>query len=488
MRLKDLIEAVRPLSVSGRTDVEVRSVVHDSRQVEPGALFAAVRGRKADASRFIPDAVERGAVAVIAEAPVPAARAAVLHVSNARRALADAACAFHGHPSRRLSVVGITGTNGKTTVSYMIRSVLEGEGLGTGLVGTIRYVMGERTIPADRTTPEATDLQEMLAGMAHAGCAAAVMEVSSHSLVQERVRGVEFDEAVFTNLTQDHLDYHGTVENYYAAKRMLFTDYCSGAKACRAIVNLDDAFGARLLKECACREKIAYGESPGAQVRPERISLGAEGSAFTVRSPWGDADLRLRLLGRYNVSNALAAFAACAALGVKPGRIAAALSAMTAVPGRLQELQTGRGFQVFVDYAHTHDAIRNVLGTLREIARNRLIIVFGCGGDRDRGKRPLMGTAASELSDFAVVTSDNPRSEEPSAIIGEIIAGVKRRDRVEVIEDRREAIGRAMAMAEPGDIVLIAGKGHENTQSVGDKVFPFDDTQVAREWLEKHHR
>ena len=486
MKLKDLIEAVRPLSVSGRAEVEVRSVVHDSRQVEPGALFVAVRGRNEDASRFISDAVERGAVAVIAETPAPGARAAVLQVSDARRALADAACAFHGHPSRRLKVVGITGTNGKTTASYMIRSVLEGEGLRTGLVGTIRYVIGERVIPADRTTPEATGLQRMLAGMVHAGCAAVVMEVSSHSLVQERVRGVEFDAVVFTNLTHDHLDYHGTIENYYAAKRMLFREHCSGAKDCRAIINLDDPFGGRLLSECVCREKIGYGERPGAQVRPEGVRLGADGSVFTVRSPWGDVELRLRLLGRYNVSNALAAFASCAALGVRPERIAAALSAMTAVPGRLQEVLTGRGFQVFVDYAHTHDAIQNVLGTLREITRKRLIIVFGCGGDRDNRKRPLMGAAASELSDFAIVTSDNPRREEPAAIIAQIIAGVKRRDRVEVVEDRREAIGRAMGMAAPGDVLLIAGKGHENTQAFGDKVFPFDDTQVVREWLETH--
>lgn len=486
MRLDKLLEVVTPESVVGTIRAEITGISHDSRRVRPGHLFVALRGRNHDGVRFVDEALRRGAAAILCESPLglpPQSAVAIIRVADARRALALAACAFHGHPSRVLCVAGITGTNGKTTTSFLLRAILERAGRSTGLIGTIQYLVGPRVIPASRTTPESSDLQELLAEMVRVGCSAAVMEVSSHALAQRRVEGIAFDAAVFTNLTHDHLDFHGTEEAYFQAKTLLFRDL-GREKRAFALINRDDPWGERLwgLPEVG-GVRLSYGEQPAVDVRAEDVSVHPAGSSFRVRSPWGNIPIRLKLLGRFNVSNALAAFAAGCALGVTPEQAAAALENVVSVPGRLEPVPTNRGFQVYVDYAHTHDALQNVLTTLRELTARHLIVVFGCGGERDTRKRPLMGATATRLADYAVITSDNPRREPPTEILAQIVAGIEQSGRHEVIEDRREAIGRALRLAGPGDVVLVAGKGHENYQEFANTVVPFDDRQVVRECL-----
>ncbi len=492
MRLGMLLAAAQVRATAG-SDPDIRALAYDSRKVHPGTLFFALPGRLQHGGQFVDDALERGAAAVVSDAaPPPAARGrAAVHVrvEQPRRVMADMAAAFFQQPAARLQVAGITGTNGKTTVAFMLRDILAAAERQPGLLGTVAYEIGDRRLAASRTTPEAVDLQDMLAQMVQAGCRAAVMEVSSHALVQERVRGIAFDVAVFTNLTQDHLDYHETMERYFEAKTRLFRDLARGAKQPAAAINLDDPYGRRLAALGPFgAATLTFGmAADAADVRAERVQVSAAGSRFAVRSPWGDADIALRLPGRHNVSNALAALAAAGALGIPPARAAQALAAMVAVPGRLEAVPSPGGFQVFVDYAHTEDALRNVLTTLREITAGRLLVVFGCGGNRDRGKRPRMGAAAAALADHVVLTSDNPRKEDPGAIIAEIRAGCPEAAHVEVVEDRYEAIARAIALAEPGDAVLVAGKGHENSQEFAHTIIPFDDRQIVRDILGHRH-
>ncbi len=485
MRIESLLSVIQPMTVSGPTDPDIAGIAYDSRQVRPGYLFVALRGGREDGARFIEDAIQRGAVAVVSETSIRARRDVThLRVEDARRALAEIACAFYGHPSSKLEVIGVTGTNGKTTTCFMIRDLLAAAGRRPGLIGTVQYEIGERCIPAARTTPEAPDLQAMLAQMLKVGCDAAVMEVSSHALDQKRVWGVDFDVGVFTNLTHDHLDYHGTLERYFAAKARLFAGLGRMEKAATAVLNLDDPWGQQLASMIGGWAAIVtYGAHPAAQVRAEEIESDAGGSRFTVRSPWGDAEVRLPLLGRFNVSNALAAFATAGVRGVPVPTIVAALERFRGAPGRLERVPCERGVHVFVDYAHTPDALANVLVALREVRPRRLILVFGCGGDRDRAKRPEMGRIAADLADHVIVTSDNPRSEDPRAIIEQILAGMPPGSRYETIVDREEAIGRAIELARPGDVVLIAGKGHENYQEFSRHIVPFDDREVARRWL-----
>ncbi|MDO9543523.1 MAG: UDP-N-acetylmuramoyl-L-alanyl-D-glutamate--2,6-diaminopimelate ligase, partial [Kiritimatiellia bacterium] len=353
-----------------------------------------------------------------------------------------------------------------------------------GMIGTVEYIIGKRVIPATRTTPESIDLQQMLDQMVAADCRSAVMEVSSHALVQKRVMGIDFDAAAFTNLTHDHLDYHKTMEKYFQAKTLLFKNLGQGAKKPVALINIDDPFGQQLARLPEIKaDVITYGLHEQAVVRASNLQLTRQGSAFDVATPWGGAKVSLCLLGRYNVGNALAAFGICGAQGMEPKLIADVLQQMTFVPGRLEEIQIAAEFQVFVDYAHTEDALRNVLTALREISTGRLIVVFGCGGNRDMSKRPRLGSVAEQLADFAIVTSDNPRREEPGFIIGQILNGFKTREKVEVIPDRFEAIARALLIAGKGDVVLIAGKGHENYQEFTNTIIPFDDRQVVRECL-----
>jgi UDP-N-acetylmuramoyl-L-alanyl-D-glutamate--2,6-diaminopimelate ligase len=377
-------------------------------------------------------------------------------------------------------MAGVTGTNGKTTVAYMLRDILHAAHGETGLIGTVEYRIGPRTIPASRTTPDAVSLQSILAQMVRAGCRSCVMEVSSHAIVQRRVLGVDYDTVIFTNLTRDHLDYHGSMEGYFQAKAALFMQP-PGPKAARtAVVNIDDPSGRRIVAMQPPGDLLTFGVSEDADVRAEGITFTDEGTRFEVRTPWGGATLGTRLMGRFNVSNILAAMAAGGAMGADVGAMAGVLSGMGSVRGRLELVWNRDDIRVFVDYAHTDDALRNVLTTLRELTSRRLLVVFGCGGDRDPTKRPEMGRAADELADFTVLTSDNPRTEDPAAIVEAIRAGFAQADRYEVVLDREAAIRRALDRACPGDVVLVAGKGHETFQEFENRTLPFDDREVVR--------
>jgi UDP-N-acetylmuramoyl-L-alanyl-D-glutamate--2,6-diaminopimelate ligase len=484
MRIVDLLREVTHESVAGPTDRDVLGVTPDSRQVRPGYLFVAVHGERLDGDQFVAEAVQRGAIGVLCETPASVASGVCLvRVADSRLALAQLACAFHGHPADKLRAVGVTGTNGKTTVAFVLRDFLVAADWRPGLIGTVQYEMGGRTIPAGRTTPEASELQSLLAQMVRQECRSVVMEVSSHSLVQHRVHGIAYDVGVFTNVTRDHLDYHKTVPNYFAAKRLLFLGLGARRPAV-AVINADDSWGRQLLADPEVRApKLSFGFAEGAAVRAVDARLAASGSVFRVVTPWGEAQARTSLLGRFNVSNSLAAIAAGGSMGLGLDLMVATLGRVRRVPGRLEEVPTGRGFQVFVDYAHTDDALCNVLQTLREIVRGRLVVVFGCGGNRDRTKRPAMGTVAAKLADHTVLTSDNPRREDPEAILAEIRAGIPPGTSVESIVDRAAAIERAIALARDGDIVLVAGKGHEAYQEFANTVTPFDDRQVVRRIL-----
>lgn len=487
MQIKKLIEVLSGAEVDGPVDRDVIAIHYDSRRVTPESLFVALPGLKTDGHKFIEHAVKRGAAAVLVEKPVTAIRrATVIRVPDAREAMARLAAQFHGHPDRRMKVIGITGTNGKTTTAFMVQHILKEAGIKTGLIGTVRYEIGERVIPASRTTPEAVELHEMMAQMVRQNCGAVVMEVSSHSLDQKRVLGIDFDVVVFTNLTQDHLDYHKTMDNYFEAKSILFKSLSSNGKIGMAVINVDDPRGRELVAMPLKAAKLTYGIENEAMVRGRMLAVNCVGLKFEVATPKGEDRISLPLFGRYNVANALGALGACMTLGVKLPTMARALKSLPAVPGRLERVDCGQPFQVFVDYAHTDDALKNMLTTLRESTTKRLLVCFGCGGNRDTRKRELMGRVASQLADFSVLTSDNPRKEEPRAIISQIEEGFSdagSAGKYEVVEDRREAISRVLAMAEEGDIVVIAGKGHETYQEFADTVISFDDREVAREYL-----
>ncbi len=485
MRLESITKLITPIMVRGPLTFDIEGIAYDSRQVKKNYLFVALRGQHADGARYVDDALRRGAVAVVSEHDQwPRRDIAHLHVADARLALAEIACAFYDRPSDRIELVGITGTNGKTTTSFMCREILRAAGRNPGLIGTVRYELGERIIPAHRTTPEAPDIQFMLDNMVRSGCRSAVLEVSSHALDQKRVYGTDFDVGVFTNLTRDHLDYHETMPRYFAAKTQLFRSLGQLNKRAHAVVNIDDPWGLQLATTSGLRAALlTYGTHPAADFRAEEIELAGEGTRFLLRAPWGAEEVELPLLGRYNVSNALAAIATGHALGVERRFLVSALAGLSPVPGRLERVPNAHGILAFVDYAHTDDALTNVLTTLREVARRRLLVVFGCGGDRDRSKRPLMGAAAASLADHVIVTSDNPRSEDPAAIVAEVMGGVGAAGHVESVVDREQAIARAAALARPGDILLVAGKGHETYQEIGKTVVPFDDREVLHRHL-----
>jgi UDP-N-acetylmuramoyl-L-alanyl-D-glutamate--2,6-diaminopimelate ligase len=482
MKLNELLETVTTLDVTGNHHTEVGGIVCDSRQVKPGCLFVAIPGTHADGAGFITEALSNGAVAVVSEGRLELGRdVAHVHVPDARRALAELANAFFGDLSSKMMVVGVTGTNGKTTTSYMIRSILRAGGHFTGLLGTVAYEIGDRSIPATRTTPEAPAIHSMFRQMMDHGCDSVVMEVSSHAIALERVRAIHFKTVVFTNLTQDHLDFHQNMESYFNTKSMLF-ESMAGDEGQAAVINIDDPWGCRLVEERRLDVNVlTYGFDARAQVRADGIRLDLHGTRFKVETPWGSGTVRLKLLGRFNVHNALAAIATGGLSGVGFAEMVRALEGLEAVPGRLELVTARKGRKVFVDYAHTDDALKNVLKTLREICKGRLIVVFGCGGNRDRGKREKMGRVASELADYAIVTSDNPRREDPAVIAGEVAAGFVDADRYTVVLDRREAIEAGVRMARRKDLLLIAGKGHETYQEFADTVVPFDDRQVVRE-------
>jgi UDP-N-acetylmuramoyl-L-alanyl-D-glutamate--2,6-diaminopimelate ligase len=487
MQLSQLVETLPSATVEGPLDREVAGITYDSRRVTPGMVFVAIPGQRLDGHEFIGAAVERGASAVICERSrlVPG-RTTKIKVADVREAMACAARTFYQDPGARLKVIGVTGTNGKTTVAFMMKAILEAAGLKTGLIGTVRYEIGDRVIPAQRTTPESLEVQQMMSQMLKADCQACVMEVSSHALDQKRVHGVEFDVGIFTNLTRDHLDYHGTMEHYFAAKKELFAALEGGTKRGAAVINIDDGFGARLAESTKVEVKLTYGLEKAALLRATRIELNEDGSRFVIETPDRKFAVRLPLIGRHNIFNALAAVGACLVLKVDVVKIQAALNALPPVPGRLEAVLAGQPFSVFVDYAHTDDALKNVLLTLREITRGRVLLAFGCGGNRDAGKRAKMGKVAAELADYTLITSDNPRKEDPAKIAAQIEEGHRqiRGESLAVELDRRRAIEQIIGKAQPGDSVLIAGKGHETYQEFDDTVVPFDDRVHAREALE----
>ena len=466
MTLRELMED------RGAPAVEVTDLAYSSAGVTAGALFFCVPGFRSDGHDHAPAAIERGAAALVCERQLSLGVPEVL-VPDVRAAMGPLAARFFGYPTRRLRVVGITGTNGKTTTAFLTRDVLEAGGLRTGLLGTVKSVVGGREQPVERTTPEAIDLQRLFRRMLDGGDSACVIEVSSHALELRRADGIDFAAQVFTNLTQDHLDFHPTLEHYFLAKRRLF----EGPGA--SIVNLDDSYGQRIVDEIPAATTFAI-DSP-ADYRALDVSFDAAGSSFTCETPDGTIRLTTRLPGRFNVQNALAAFAVARTFAIDPAAIASALGAAERVPGRFEPVEEGQGFAVLVDYAHTPDSLENVLRAARALTGGRLHVVFGAGGDRDRTKRPLMGRVAAALSDRAIVTSDNPRSEDPDAIVDEVMIGAPDAER-EV--DRARAIAWAIDTAAPGDVVVIAGKGHEHGQEVaGGRKLPFDDVAVAREAL-----
>ncbi len=478
MQLRSLFESagIDP----GPSNPEISGLCIDSRSVKPGDLFVALPGSRHNGAQFIQEAVEKGAVAIVSETEIPGLEVPLRTVPDSRRATADLAAAFYGNPSGDLKCVGITGTNGKTTTAFVAHHIFNSSGLRSGLLGTVRYVVAGSVFPASHTTPEAPEIQRMLSLMRDAGEKAAVLEVSSHSVVQHRVRGLEFDAAVFTNLTQDHLDYHGSMETYFAAKAGLFEALASQTrKHGRAIINSDDRHGQRLIDSFSKKLKIiTYGRNVHAEFRASGIQQSQTGTQFTLEARGKSYLVRSPFIGLFNVYNALAALAACVTCGVDVRRAVDALAAAPQVPGRMERVPSRRNFQVFVDYAHTDDALRNALSAVRELKPARLLTVFGCGGDRDSAKRPLMAAAAEEFSDFVVLTSDNPRSENPAKIIADAKKGFRRGNH-EIVEDRTLAIRRAVELAAPGDIVLVAGKGHEKTQILAGETVPFDDVAVA---------
>jgi len=468
---------LRDLLGEGPVDVQITGLAYDNRVVEPGFLFFCVPGFTRDGHDFAPDAVERGAAALVVSRPLGLGIPEV-QVDDVRSTMAVAAARFHGDPTASLPVVGVTGTNGKTTTAFLVRSLVEAAGRRCGLLGTVKSVIGGVEHAVVRTTPEAIDLQRTFAAMLEAGDEACAMEISSHALELRRADGIHVAAALFTNLTQDHLDFHPDMEAYFQAKRRLFASPLTRAR----IANADDAYGRRLAEEFPDTVRFALAED--ADYRAVDVRQSFTGSTFTAVTPDGEFDVRIGLPGRFNVLNALGAWAGARAIGVPSATIAGALTEAGRVPGRFEPVDEGQPYAVLVDYSHTPDSLENALRAARELAEHRVIAVFGAGGDRDRGKRPLMGAIAAREADIAIVTSDNPRSEDPDAIIAEILAGIEDRTGVEVDADRRAAIRRAVELAEPGDVLVIAGKGHEQGQEFeGGRKEPFDDVAVAREAL-----
>jgi UDP-N-acetylmuramoyl-L-alanyl-D-glutamate--2,6-diaminopimelate ligase len=489
MTVAELIEGIEAVRVSGPANARIRSVACDSRKVERGAIFFALPGEKTDGIRFANDAMARGAAAVATSHPRPADAArevawVELVRGKERRGLALASANFYGHPADALRLIGVTGTNGKTTTTFLVDSILGAAGFTSGLVGTTGYRTPQGSRPALNTTPESVDLQQMFAEIRDAGGTHAVLEASSHALAMDRLWGCHFAVTVFTNLTRDHLDYHKTFEDYFAAKRRLFEGTGAGAAEV-AVINADDAYADRL--EGLARRTLTYGLKSGADLVARNVALGFSGVEFTVETPAGGIDVRSRLVGRINVYNILAAMGAGIGLNIPTPKIQEGIASLNLVPGRFQRIDEGQPFLVIVDYAHTDDALRNLISTARELnTSGRIITVFGAGGERDRTKRPLMGEAAGSLSDLVVLTSDNPRGEDPLRIINDVVVGLQKVSaKYRTEPDREQALEMAISEARPGDIVLLAGKGHETCQVLRDRTIEFDDREKARAILHR---
>ena len=487
MVLRELLSALRePYQAAGPLDGEVTGVAYDSRRVVPGSVFVAMQGEMTDGHRYVGQAVARGAAAVLSERPPEAEGVTWVTVTNARHALAEIAAAFYRDPTARLTLVGVTGTNGKTTTTYLMESVLRAAGEKACVVGTISARIGDEAFAAERTTPEAPDLLAFLDRAAGRGCRYGLMEVSSHALDRGRAYRFRFAVAIFTNLTRDHLDYHGDFESYFRAKRLLFINE-SGVRPGRSVVNVDDPWGRRLAADLP--DALTYGLSSAAAVHATGYTCDLKRIRLSASVLGRSLELESALPGKANVYNILATVATAAALGLPDDVVRRGIGALERVPGRVERVDEGQPFEVMVDYAHTDDALKNLLELVSECASGRIITVFGCGGDRDRTKRPLMGEVAGRYSDLTVATSDNPRGEDPEAILQEIEPGLKASGGAYVlIPDRRAAIRHALYGAGPGDVVVIAGKGHETTQVIGPQVFPFDDRAVARELIRELRR
>jgi UDP-N-acetylmuramoyl-L-alanyl-D-glutamate--2,6-diaminopimelate ligase len=475
----------------GDLDGLITSVTDDSRSISSGSLFVAVKGERVDGHKYVGQAIKAGAAAIVGQDSVERASVPFVQVTDSRKALGLIGSRFYGDPSAQLAMIGVTGTNGKTTTTYLCKALLEHMGRRVGLIGTVAYQVGAETIPASHTTPGAVELQRLLANMNEAKLDSVVMEVSSHALAMDRTAGCEYDVAVFTNLTQDHLDYHRTMEEYFQAKLRLFTGLGQGKKTRqRAIVNMDDPRGVYV--RAACRVPVwGYALNVSADLVAENVRLSMNGSTFTAATPAGTFTVESRLVGEHNVYNLLGAIGVALHGGATCDQVREAVARVSNVPGRFERVSAGQDFTVVVDYAHTEDALVRLLTAAATLKTQRIITLFGCGGDRDRGKRPKMGRAAVEFSDVVILTSDNPRTEDPLTILREVEAGVREalqgRPSVQyhMVADRREAIGTAVRLARPGDILLIAGKGHEDYQLVGTKKMHFDDREVAREAIQQ---
>ena len=478
MRLQDVMKGIENLRILGDSTVDVASLQYDSRRVSDGDMFAAIQGENFDGLNFIADAASRGALSfLVPDGSGRSAEGTYVYASNVRETLALASKNFFGDPSSKLKVIGITGTNGKTTTSYLIHGILEHAGIDSGLIGTVQYLVGGEVISAARTTPESPELLGLMDTMVKSGCGACILEVSSHAVALDRVTGVKLEVAVFMNLTRDHLDFHINMEEYFRAKATIFET----GEVNHRIVNRDDPFGRRLLKELGSGV-LTFGMEEG-DISPDGpVKIEEWGSSCRLSTPWGPVDVNTALPGRFNLYNVMAAVASCGLLGLDTDSIAQGLSSVDRVPGRFEKVDRGQAFTAVVDYAHTPDALQNVLENARVITSGRVITVFGCGGDRDTSKRPLMGQAAGRLSDIVFVTSDNPRSEDPEVIMDEIMEGLGDPvGTVKRISDRRTAIDRAVMEARPGDILVVAGKGHENYQIIGERILPFSDVdELAR--------
>lgn len=472
------------------SDIEVSGIQYDSRKVRPGELFVALRGTAMDGHRFIGDAVQNGASAVVVGDDNAIDDAFFLHqgvtkivVGDTRQTLARISANYYGCPSKKLQLIGVTGTNGKTTTTYLLKSILEEDGKKVGLIGTIQYSTGDEELSAVHTTPESLELNRLLATMVNSGCSAAVMEVSSHALAMSRVYGLEFGAAVFTNLTQDHLDFHGSMEEYFRAKKLLFDGLPSGA---HAVTNCDDQYGKRII-EGTPAYTLTYGMSADAQVRAYDVRMDMRGMSFSIRHENIRRMIQSSLTGRFNVANISAAYATGLTLGVPEPAVVSGIARMKSVRGRFEQISSPKGWTAIVDYAHTPDALQNCLQTIHDIlsmtGKGRVITVFGCGGNRDRGKRPLMGRIASSMSDITIITSDNPRSEDPQTIINDITAGVIPGANISIETDRRKAIRMGLEYAGAGDVVLVAGKGHENYQVIGNVKAHLDDREEIEKFI-----
>lgn len=479
MKLKELLKGVNYRIISGSEDIDINKIEYDSRKIEKGDLFFCIEGFKVDGHNFAAKALEKGAAAIVCQKDLAlSTSAAVIKIEDTRKGLALAASTFYDEPWKKLKMIGITGTNGKTTSTYMIKAILEEAGSKVGLIGTIANYVGDEKVPSHRTTPESLELHELFRKMVDSGVTHCIMEVSSHSLSLDRVYGIEFSQSIFSNLTQDHLDFHETFENYYNAKLMLFKS------SINSIINIDDEYGKRVYKDVQ-NNRITYSIENSSDLKAKNIVMHSRGIEFDLVYKNENTHVNLNIPGRYNIYNALGSAAACLNEGIGFEAINKGLE-KAVVPGRCEIVTKNYNldYEIIVDYAHSPDSLENILTTVREFTKGRLISVFGCGGDRDKTKRPIMGEIASRLSDITIITSDNPRTEEPNTIIKEIIKGVAK-DNYVVIESRREAIKKAMALAKKDDIIVIAGKGHEDYQELKDKVIHFDEREVIADIIKE---